>query len=130
MWHEVRVFKQFDVVDFEGRTRHCTDCLQFILRTGNGHVGALSRLIIWCPFKKTILNLFGLQGGWETFQRARATTVNNIRRDSCGYGNLSYLAPYHRLFQRSLSDPYWLAPQAAVRLTRPLVRRILYRPDI
>jgi hypothetical protein len=110
--------------------RHCTVCFQFILTTGKGYVGALGRLIIWCPFKKMISNLFGLRGGWETFQRARAPIVDNIRRDSCGYGNLSYLAPFHRLFQRRLSAPYWLAPKAAVRLARPLVRRILYRLDI
>jgi hypothetical protein len=78
--------------------RHCTDCFQFIVRTGKGHVGAMGRLIILCHFKKIILNLFGLRGGWETFQRARAPVVDNIRTDSCGYGNRSYLAPYHRLF--------------------------------
>jgi hypothetical protein len=52
--------KQFDVVDFEGTTIHCTDCFQFILRTGKGHLGALGRFIMWCPFKLTILNYEGL----------------------------------------------------------------------
>ena len=72
-----------------------------------------------------ISNLSGIRGGWEIFQRGRVQIIDNFRRDSSGAGNLSSLGPHHRLFQRRLSAPYWLTPQAAVRLARPLVRRLL-----
>jgi hypothetical protein len=49
-------------------------------------------------------------------------TADNIRRDSFACGNVSLLAPHFRIFPWRLSVPCRIAPRAASRLARTLLR--------
>jgi hypothetical protein len=98
-----------------------------IYRTSLKHVGAPGRLIIWCPLKSSLFELFiGLEQGWRKFLRVRAKIADNFWRNSFACGNRSLLAPYFRLFQRRQRAPYSLALRAAAQWGHPLNQPCVY----
>jgi len=52
------------------------------VRTGPRNVGAPGRPFILRPFKSTFFEVFRPIRGWRTCLRARAQTVNNLRKNS------------------------------------------------
>ena len=46
------------------------------MRSGQRHLGALDRLIIWCSFNPIFLKLFGLEHDWQPFLKARGQTAD------------------------------------------------------
>jgi hypothetical protein len=88
---------------------HCLRC---------GHPG---QVIIWrpvrikiCgPLKPIFFEFFWPGTGLAKILRACAQIVDKFQKNSFACGNLSLLAPHFWIFQRYLSSPCRLAPQAA-----------------
>ena len=96
-----------------------------LISAGPRHVGALTKLKIWLPFKQFILKSFQHRIGLANILRARAQTADNIRRNSLAFGAPEFTSTIFLFIPVTFLRSLLGGVPAAAQLVRPLYLCIL-----